>query len=212
MADEPMTTDATVPGETEVGSTSSARSDPSQGTRSAPDVPDLELPPDPETAVAVLTEALAESRDVSAARLDDLQRVAAEFENYRKRTERDRRETVERAGQRLIEALLPVLDSFDGAFAHDPQSSGEELLQKGITSTFHQLMEILEREGLATIPAEGERFDPAIHEAVTGGTGDDLVVTAELRRGYTLRGRVIRPAMVAVAQSDADEDEEATQQ
>ena len=173
--------------------------------------PDLDLPAEPDEAAEVLKAALIDARQQSEDRLEDLQRVAAEFENYRKRAERERGEIVERATQRLIEALLPVLDSFDGAFAHEAQTSGEELLQKGITSTFHQLMEILEREGLAPIPAEGHPFDPAVHEAVTGAAGEDLMVTAEMRRGYTLRGRVIRAAMVAVAPIQ-DEGEETTEQ
>ena len=165
-------------------------------------IEDLDLPEDPDAAVEVLAAELAEARDLAAARLDDLQRIAAEFENFRKRAEREREETRQRASQRLIEALLPVLDSFDAAFAHEAQTPGEELLKKGMTSTFHQLMEILQREGLSVIPAAGEPFDPSVHEAVSGATGDDLVVDTELRRGYTLRGRVIRPAMVTVASGE----------
>ena len=69
-------------------------------------------------------------------------------------------------------------------------------------------MEILEREGLAVIPAAGVPFDPTVHEAVIGGTGDDLVVSEEMRRGYTLRGRVVRPAMVAVAPAAVKEADE----
>jgi molecular chaperone GrpE len=161
-----------------------------------------ELPDDPAEAIEALKATVSTARTEAAERLDDLQRVAAEFENFRKRAERERIETMERASQRLVEALLPVLDSFDGAFAHEAQNPGEELLQKGITSTFHQLMEILEREGLAVIETDGVAFDPAVHEAVTGGIGDDLVVAQEMRRGYTLGGRVLRPAMVAVAPAD----------
>jgi len=169
----------------------------SQGMRSIPD-----LAEDPAEAVPVLIEALDEARTAEAARVEDLQRTAAEFENYRKRATREQQETIERATQRLIEALLPVLDSFDGAFTHEAQSPGEESLLKGVTSTFHQLTEILEREGLRVIPSVGEPFDPAVHEAVTGGAGDDLVVSAEMRRGYMLKDRVIRPAMVAVSPSE----------
>lgn len=159
----------------------------------------MEVPEDHAEAIPFLLERLAEERAMSSARLDDLQRVAAEFENFRKRAEREREETRQRASQRLVEALLPVLDSFDAAFAHEPQTPGEELLKKGVTGTFHQLMEILQREGLEPIEAAGQPFDPEVHEAVTGGIGDDLIVAAVLRRGYRLRGRVLRPSMVAVA-------------
>jgi molecular chaperone GrpE len=164
------------------------------------------IPEDPAEAVVALATALAESQEAEAARVDDLQRVAAEFENFRKRAEREREETQMRATQRLVEALLPVLDSFDGAFAHEAQTPGEELLKKGVTGTFHQLMEILEREGLEAIDAGGAAFDPELHEAVSGGIGEDLVVAAELRRGYRLRGRVIRPSMVAVAPREASDE------
>lgn len=199
MTDETLETDGTTPG-SETG-TPEASEELLDGT--------LSVPSNPAEAVPVLVEALDAERETSAARLDDLQRIAAEFENYRKRSEREREETRQRASQRLVEALLPVLDSFDGAFAHEPQSPGEELLRKGLTSTYQQLMEILEREGLEPIEAAGASFDPELHEAVAGGIGENLVVAAELRRGYRLRGRVIRPAMVAVAPADGGEADEA---
>ena len=173
---------------------------------SAPPLPDIDLPDDPTAAVGVLLEALAEARAGEADRLDDLQRLAAEFENYRKRAARDQQEIVERASQRLVMALLPVLDSFDGAFAHEAHSPSEELLLSGVKGTFHQLMEILQAEGLAVIHAAGEPFDPTLHEAVTGATGHDLVVSDELRRGYTLRDRIVRPALVAVAAAEGTEE------
>jgi molecular chaperone GrpE len=168
--------------------------------------PDIELPEDPAAAVPVLLEALSEAQIESAARLNDLQRVAAEFENFRKRSMRDQQEMTERASQRVVEALLPVLDSFDGAFSHTAQSPSEELLLSGVQSTFHQMMEVLNREGLAPIEAEGSDFDPNLHEAVAGGGGDDLVVRSVMRRGYTLGSRVIRPALVAVAPRADDEE------
>ncbi len=147
----------------------------------------------------VLTVALQTALESEAARLDDLQRVAAEFENFRRRSERTQQEMTTWASQRLVAALLPVLDSFEGAFEHAAQSPSEELLLSGVQSTFHQLMEVLEREGLTAIPTDGEPFDPTVHEAVAGGAGEDLVVSSEMRRGYTLGERVLRPALVAVA-------------
>ena len=79
------------------------------------------------------------------------------------------------------------------------QTPGEEQVLAGVRGTFHQLMDVLSREGLEAIPAAGEAFDPQVHEAVAGGGEGDLVVTQELRRGYALKGRVLRPAMVVVA-------------
>ncbi|MEE9206022.1 MAG: nucleotide exchange factor GrpE [Acidimicrobiia bacterium] len=170
----------------------------------------VDLPQDPAEAVEVLVKALHEARESEATHLDDLQRVAAEFENFRKRSLRDQQEMTARATQRIIAALLPVLDSFDGAFGHEAQSPSEEQLLSGVQSTFHQLMELLAREGLAVIPTEGESFDPTVHEAVAGGAGENLVVAGEMRRGYTLGGRVIRPALVAV--SAPEETKETTEE
>lgn len=160
----------------------------------------LELPSDDAAAVEVLLDALATARVAADSYLDDLQRVAAEFENYRKRAARDRDEIIARSTQRLVQALLPVLDSFDQAFSHQAQTPGEEGLLAGVRSTFHQLMDILAGEGLEAVPGVGEDFDPTVHEATAvAGSGDGhLVVADELRRGYLLKGRLLRPAMVVV--------------
>ncbi len=166
-----------------------------------------DLPEDPAEAISVLEQALEEARASDAARLDDLQRVAADFENFRKRAVREQLELAARASQGLVEALLPVLDSFDAAFAHEAQNPGEEQLLAGIKGTFHQLMSVLGAEGLEVIPTVGEAFDPEVHEAVSGGTGDDLLVSGEMRRGYTLAGRVIRPALVSVEPAAPAEEE-----
>lgn len=166
---------------------------------------ELQLPDDPTEAVHVLIAELQRAREAEAMRVDDLQRLAAEFDNFRKRSTRDQQDMTERSSQRVVEALLPVLDSFDGAFGHTAQSPSEELLLSGVRSTFHQLMEVLGREGLAMIPTEGEPFDPTIHEAVAGGGGDDLIITSEMRRGYTMRDRVLRPSLVEVAPRDESE-------
>ena len=164
----------------------------------------LDLPDDREEAVGVLLDALATTRGAADAYLGDLQRVAAEFENFRKRAAREREETIARAAQRVVQALLPVLDSFDQAFAHQAQTPSEQQVLAGVRGTFHQLMDVLSKEGLETIPAVGEDFDPEVHEAVAGGGDGDLMVSRELRRGYALKGRVLRPAMVVVAPRPAE--------
>lgn len=162
--------------------------------------PMVELPEDPAEAVPVLISALVNSQAEAGGYLEAMQRVAAEFDNYRKRTARERDEIVDRASQRVIERLLPTLDSFTAALAYEPQTETEEKLLSGMADTHRLLMESLALEGFAAIEASGVPFDPAVHEAVTGPGGDgdgDLVVT-EMRRGYTLRGKVIRAALVAV--------------
>ncbi len=133
--------------------------------------------------------------------LDDLQRVAADFENYRKRAQREMAENIERASQRVVTGLLPVLDSFDLAVAHEPESDSEAKLLGGVGGTRQQLLDALAAEGLAPIPAVGEPFDPEVHEAVSmEGSPEHPVVIGEMRRGYTLHGRVLRAALVTVGE------------
>ncbi len=160
----------------------------------------LELPDDPGAARDLLLRELSEARQEAGEHLEMLQRVAADFDNFRRRIERDQAENVERASQRVIEGLLPTLDAFDAATAFEPQSPSEEKIREGVLSTRSQLLETLAREGFEPIPATGEVFDPKVHEAVSGpGEGNgDLIVGAELRRGYVMRGRVIRPSLVTV--------------
>ena len=160
----------------------------------------LELPDDPDEAQALLLRELSEARQEAGEQLEMLQRVAADFDNYRRRVERDQAENVERASQRVIESLLPTLDAFDAAAMFEPQTPSEEKTREGMVSTRTQLLETLAREGFQPIPAVGEPFDPKVHEAVSGpGHGEgDLFVDAELRRGYLMRGRVIRPSLVTV--------------
>jgi molecular chaperone GrpE len=167
-----------------------------------------DLPEDRDEAVNVLLETITTLRDTADAHLDDLQRVAAEFENFRKRAERDRREIVDRAAERVLEALLPVLDSFDQAFVHEPQSPSEENLLAGVRSTFHQLMDVLRKEGLEMAAGAGEPFDPTVHEAVAGGGDGHLVVDEEMRRGYLVKGKVLRPALVTVRSTETETGDE----
>jgi molecular chaperone GrpE len=157
----------------------------------------IDLPEDPDEAIALLLTRLEESRDEATAYLDDLRRVAADFDNYRKRTTREQTVIVDRAAERVVGELLPVLDTFDAAVAANPETEQERNLLSGMINTREQLLTALEREGLEVLPTIGEAFDPEVHEPVgaPGGT-NDLVVSSELRRGYRLRGRVIRPAMV----------------
>lgn len=161
----------------------------------------IELPADPDEAVQVLVIAVAHARAEAMEYLDTLQRVAAEFDNYRKRVERSQVDNLERASRRIIETLLPTLDNFDAALGYEPQSPVEEKILDGMKGTHAQLLEALGAEGLEPISALGEPFDPALHEAVSGpaaDSGGDLIVTKELRRGYRLRDRIIRPSLVTV--------------
>ncbi|MGZ4682027.1 MAG: nucleotide exchange factor GrpE [Acidimicrobiales bacterium] len=122
---------------------------------------------------------------------DTLQRVKAEFDNYRKRTAKEAGETRERAAAALVAQLLPVLDACDAAVLHDATDVGP--ISK-------MLLETLAKEGLEPMIPEGQPFDPELHEAVMHepGDGGESVVIESLRTGYLWKGRVLRPAMVKV--------------
>lgn len=160
----------------------------------------LDLPDQPAAAVAVLLRALADARQEADRYLDDLRRVAADFDNYRKRSHREMAGMVERASERVVKELLPVLDSFEAALAIETRSETEEKLLAGMRGTFTQLLDVLAKEGLEPIATWDEPFDPEVHEAVltTGEGNGPLVVSEELRRGYRLRGKVLRAALVSV--------------
>ena len=161
----------------------------------------VELPPDDEEAKALLLVAVAAARQEAGEYLETLQRIAADFDNYRKRVERDEAETSHFLTRRLLEQLLPSLDAFDAALAYQPNSDGEKAVLDGMEGTYTVLMETLSKQGLEPIEAQGKPFDPAFHEAVSGPGGEgegDLVVAQEVRKGYTLQGRVIRPSLVIV--------------
>jgi molecular chaperone GrpE len=125
--------------------------------------------------------------------LGDLQRVSAEFANFRKQTEKRNLDLMARASQRLAEALLPVLDACDAAALQGIE---------GVEQIHSQLMSVLGNEGLEVIADTEEPFDPNRHDAVMtepADEGDEGTVVAEmLRTGYAWKGRVIRPAMVKV--------------
>jgi molecular chaperone GrpE len=133
--------------------------------------------------------------------VDTLRRVQADFENYRKRVLREQTALVERATERLVEDLLPVLDSFDGALGSlaGADSPEAEKVRDGVLGIRSQFVSVLEKAGLERIEADGAPFDPNEHEAVLqdSGTGDPHVAET-MRTGYRLKGRVLRPAMVRV--------------
>jgi molecular chaperone GrpE len=159
----------------------------------------LSLPDDPAQARDALLRALDEARNEAGSYLDDLRRVAADFENFRKRVTREQQLLVDRASERVLKAVLPVLDSFDAALSIEATTETEEKLLGGMRGTHAQLLDVLTKEGLEVIPAVGEPFDPELHEAVmSSGDGDRLVVSQELRRGYRLHGRVVRATLVAL--------------
>lgn len=159
----------------------------------------LSLPDDHAEANQLLMRELVEARQECGELLANLQRVAAEFDNYRKRTERDQRENVQRASQRVIESLLPTLDTLDAALTIEASTEAEQKMLDGMRGTETLLLDALRAEGCERIEALGSPFDPALHEAVQVIPGDgEQVVEQEFRKGYMMRGRVIRPSLVVV--------------
>lgn len=146
--------------------------------------------------------------------LKTLVRRQADFENYRKRVEREGQESGQRAVSRLIEDLLPVLDAFERAMAAHDDPAYEEY-RKGFELIYRQLWEALTRQGLERVDAEGKFFDPHFHQAierVESAEHEDGAVVSVLQPGYTIRGRVLRPALVRVAVHPTDQAEQANGQ
>lgn len=180
----------------------------------APGADGMELPEDPDEAVALLINELLAAREAAEIADDKWRRSVAEFDNYRKRSARVQEDSIARSSERVMLRLLPVLDSFDAALAMaDQDGSDGRGLREGMSSTRDLLLSTLAQEGLEPIEASGAPFDPTLHEAaqMADGTGT-MVVAAEFRRGYQLKGRVIRPALVAVGyeqdEPEAPEEEE----
>jgi molecular chaperone GrpE len=154
-----------------------------------------------EDAAAVVESDLAQLQVERTELVDTLRRVQADFENYRKRVLREQTALVDRATDRIVEDLLPVLDSFEGALGSISADNPEtEKLRDGVSGIHAQLMSVLEKAGLERIDADGSPFDPNEHEAVLQDDGDgEPHVAQTMRTGYRLKGKVIRPSMVRVS-------------
>jgi molecular chaperone GrpE len=133
--------------------------------------------------------------------LDALQRIKAEFDNYRKRAARDQEQLVARAHERLAKELLPVLDDLERALDAAEQHE-EAQLEEGVRLVQRSLVEALQKEGVAEIETDG-RFDPHVHEALLSQPDDDKesgAILDVLQKGYRIGDKVIRPARVIVVE------------
>lgn len=149
-----------------------------------------------------LAKRFAEVEQERDAHLDDLKRLAAEFDNYRKRVARDQESLVARANERLVKELLPVLDDLERALEAAAEHE-EAKLEEGVRLVHRNLASLLEREGLAEIETNG-RFDPHVHEALLSQPSDqeEGSVIDVVQKGYRLGDRVVRPARVVVSGGD----------
>ena len=150
------------------------------------------------------TDKKAEAYEAKIAELDDrVKRQMAEFENFRKRTEKEKAAMFEMGAKSVIEKILPVADNFERGLAAIPEEDKESPFAEGLNKIYKQLMTELENLGVKPIEAVGQEFDPNFHNAVMQVESDEFeegVVAQELLKGYTYRDTVVRYSMVAVAQ------------
>lgn len=158
--------------------------------------------------VATVTPEQLEELKQRAAKADEnwdrLLRTTADFDNYKKRAAREKQDAIKFANENLINKLIPVLDALDMALAatQNPQTEATQSLQTGVSMVYQQLKSVLSEAGLEEINAAGKPFDPNLHEAVAQKETNDVPedhVAEQMRKGYKLRDRLLRPASVVVA-------------
>jgi molecular chaperone GrpE len=148
-------------------------------------------------------DALASLRGERDSLQDRLLRTAAEFDNYRKRIQREQREEYDRIKAALLSELLPIVDNLERAL-QAPVAGDEESYRRGVELIHKQMLDLLRKRGVTSIEAVGADFDPNLHEAVMHEPSDahrEGEVMAELQRGYKIGDRLLRPAMVKVAKT-----------
>ncbi len=150
---------------------------------------------------------ITELKNQAAQLQDQLLRVSADFDNYKKRAARERQEAIKYAQESLLQRLIPVLDNFDMAqAAGQAQNTTLQSLQAGVAMVQQQLKSVLNEAGLEELDATGKPFDPNLHEALAQEESADVAeghVLRQTRKGYKLRDRLLRPASVVVARPPA---------
>ena len=138
---------------------------------------------------------------------DKYLRLYAEFENYKKRVNKDKEELIKYGNESLLYELLPVIDNLEMALKHALNNVSSGLVQ-GVEITLKELKKTLEKFGLSAIEASGKQFDPLVHHAMTQVERDDIdekIVVEELRKGYMFRDKVLRPSLVSVSKKPIKE-------
>lgn len=158
------------------------------------------------TTLLAQVEALTAEREAALAQADEnlvmAQRAAADYANLKRRSEADRERDLDRAREGLLTRVVELADDFDLALEHLPPEARDNPWLEGIVAIDRKLRALLEREGVTPIEALGRPFDPNEHEAlshVSGSGAPEGAIVLEIRRGYLLRDRVLRPALVAVS-------------
>jgi molecular chaperone GrpE len=176
---------------------------PRRRTRAEDRIAELETSP---TALLAQVAALTAERDAALARAEEnlvtARRAAADYANLKRRSEADRERDLDRARAALLTRVVELVDDFDLALEHLPPEARDTPWLEGIVAIDRKLRALLEREGVTQIEALGQPFDPNEHEALSHVSGSGAAegdVVLEVRRGYRLRDRVLRPALVAVS-------------
>ncbi len=163
---------------------------------------------EPSTVTAEQLEELKQRAAKADENWERLLRTTADFDNFKKRAARERQEAVKYANESLLQKLVPALDSFDMAIAATQANNADSVqsLQAGISMVYQQLKSALAEAGLEEVDATGKSFDPMVHEAVSQKETDEVPegqVVQQLRKGYKLKDRLLRPASVVVAKAPA---------
>ena len=172
-------------------------SDDSQASEVEPEVTEAE-------DTASLKQSLAEAKTTAEANLASWQRTQADFINYKRRTEQEKKEINQFAKATLILDLLPALDDLERAFIAIPPRLTKASWVDGIRLIWSKLQATLEAQGLSEIKAAGEPFDPHLHEAVRQDKGKEGIVIEEVQKGYKFHDRVIRPTKVVVGNGEEE--------
>ena len=163
---------------------------PEEGDRSAPAEPD--------------------SGDLIAEIENKLLRLGAEFDNFKKRAERDKTEMAKFGTDQVLRAILPTLDNLDRALEHSKDGKDVKGIHEGIRITLEELLRALERFGVKGIEAVGQSFDPTLHEAIAlvdSDAHEGNEVVSEMQKGYTLHGRLLRPTQVVIAKGPPEQED-----
>ncbi len=167
---------------------------------------------EPQGQIQDLEERLEKEEKKTQEYLRQLKYLQADFENYRKRTERQVQELTDRCNEKLVAALLCVVDDLERALISGKESDNGAALLKGVEMIHRNLTRMLEKEGLERIDAKGKVFDPSLHEIVVRIPRSDCkegLVLEEVRKGFVFKGRVLRPCMVNISclEKEAKNDE-----
>jgi molecular chaperone GrpE len=153
----------------------------------------------------------AEDEEAAASESDRYLRLAAEFDNYRKRTAREFGEIVRTANMRLLRSLVEIIDNFERAMNHENGEDDGDAYRKGVELIYNQLTELLQKEQVTVIESIGKPFDPALHEAMMQVDSNEYgegIVCQEIQKGYKIDDKVLRHARVVVSRGSSDNKKE----